>query len=206
MTQKFLQAKHWQIFLLTIGIPLILQITMMISFLSGFTNGSEPHFETMQVYFKVVPFIGLLFMTIFMGWFWSITGGLQNHIPEEFKMKLLRFKIFFFIPVIYITIIMLFMSTVMNGLIDIEGVDPGPGAIIGVIGIIMPFHLFSMFCIFHSLYFAAKAFKTAELQRKTTFSDFAGEFFLLWFFPIGIWIIQPKINKIVDGEVHSLKL
>lgn len=42
---------------------------------------------------------------------------------------------------------------------------------------------------------AAKTIKTVELQKKVTFSDFAGEFFLLWFSPIGIWILQPKINK-----------
>jgi hypothetical protein len=29
--------------------------------------------------------------------------------------------------------------------------------------------------------------------------DFAGEFFLLWFYPVGIWIVQPKINKMVES-------
>jgi hypothetical protein len=65
--------------------------------------------------------------------------------------------------------------------------------------IIIPLHLFSMFCIFYCLYFVSKTFKTAELQRQTTFSDFAGEFFLLWFYPVGIWIVQPKINKMVES-------
>ena len=63
---------------------------------------------------------------------------------------------------------------------------------------IIPLHLFAMFCLFYCLYFVSKTFKTAETQRKVAFGDFAGEFFMLWFFPIGIWIIQPKINKMVD--------
>ena len=50
------------------------------------------------------------------------------------------------------------------------------------------------------MYFVAKTFKTAELQRKVSFSDFAGDFFLVWFLPIGIWIIQPKINRMVVGN------
>jgi hypothetical protein len=29
-----------------------------------------------------------------------------------------------------------------------------------------------------------------------SFYDFSGPFFLLWFFPIGIWIIQPRINRL----------
>jgi len=57
-----------------------------------------------------------------------------------------------------------------------------------------------MFCIFYSLYFIAKELKSVELQKPVTFSDFAGEFFLLWFFPIGIWIIQPRINKIFESK------
>ena len=63
---------------------------------------------------------------------------------------------------------------------------------------IIPAHLFSMFCIFFMLYKAAKTIKTVELQKKVTFSDFAGEFFLMWFFPLGIWIVQPKINKFAE--------
>jgi hypothetical protein len=31
------------------------------------------------------------------------------------------------------------------------------------------------------------------------FKDFVGEFFLVWFFPIGVWILQPTINKLEDG-------
>jgi len=57
-------------------------------------------------------------------------------------------------------------------------------------------HLFSMFCLFYCLYFIAKALKTVELQRPVTFSDYAGEFFLLWFYPVGVWILQPRINQI----------
>ncbi len=87
-----------------------------------------------------------------------------------------------------------------------DRVDESLGFIAGAMAIIVPMHLFSMFCIFYSLYFVAKTFKTVELQRETAFSDFAGEFFLIWFYPIGIWIIQPKINKIVETSNDDLKL
>ena len=50
------------------------------------------------------------------------------------------------------------------------------------------------------VYFVAKTYKTVELQRQVSFSDFAGEFFMIWFYPIGIWIIQPKLNKIIENE------
>jgi hypothetical protein len=48
--------------------------------------------------------------------------------------------------------------------------------------------------------YVAKTIKTAELKRKVGLSEFSGEFFLLWFYFIGIWIIQPKINKLVEEK------
>ena len=85
----------------------------------------------------------------------------------------------------------------MNGLMT-NGTEPSVGLIGGLVAVIVPLHLFSMFCIFYSLYFVAKTFKTVELQREVNFSDFAGEFFMIWFYPIGIWIVQPKINKMIE--------
>lgn len=61
---------------------------------------------------------------------------------------------------------------------------------------IIPAHLISMAGIFYSLYFAARALKSVELQRSVSFNDFRREFFLLWFFPVGIWLIQPRINRL----------
>jgi len=59
---------------------------------------------------------------------------------------------------------------------------------------------FLLFCMFYCLYFNAKALKAAEWQRPVTFSDFAGEFFMIWFFPVGIWILQPRINKLFENK------
>ena len=46
----------------------------------------------------------------------------------------------------------------------------------------------------------AKLMKTAELQRKPDGDEFIGEFFLFWFFFVGIWILQPRINKMFEQE------
>jgi hypothetical protein len=136
-------------------------------------------------------------MGVFFGWFWSIAIGLQKKVPENVKMKVKKFKILFFIPLIYILCILAFIGTSMNGLINNE-IEPTGVQIGSVFALIIPLQLFSMFCIFYSLYFVAKTFKTVELQREVKFADFAGEFFMIWFYPIGIWIVQPKINKMIE--------
>ena len=188
MIEKFLNAKHWQIFLLTFGIPFSFQIVMMVSMIANVFSNKTPDLTFMFNYMAFIPLILLLFMGIFFGWFWSVAIGLQTKLPEGLNMKVKKFKILFFTPLVYILFIsVIILTSVING-----GINPA------FFAIIVPLHLFSMFCMFYTLYFVSKTFKTVELQRETNFSDFAGEFFMLWFFPIGIWIVQPKINKIVE--------
>ena len=188
MIEKFLKAKHWHIFLLTIGIPMILQMILMPIMIVS----NNP-----KLLFTVMPIISFIFMGTFFGWFWSIAIGLQFRVPEDVKMKVQKFKIFFLIPMVYLVVIfglMFFGFTALD-----NGATPRPMFPV----IIVPLHLLSMFCFFYCLYFVAKTFKTVELQKEVTFSDFAGEFFLFWFFPIGVWIVQPKINKMFDSGINA---
>jgi hypothetical protein len=148
-------------------------------------------------YIKFFPVLMLIFMGVLFGWFWSVAVGLQKKVPENVTMKVKKFKVFFFIPMIYIIILMIFFTVSTNGLFE-SGYRPNTELFGRLFALIFPIHLFSMFCIFYSLYFVAKTFKTVELQREVKFGDFAGEFFMIWFYPIGVWIIQPKINKMIE--------
>lgn len=188
MTEKFLKAKHWQLFLLMFGIPMIFQFVIMGIIFANVGSGNNPDPSIMFNYMKFFPIMMILFMGVFFGWFWSVAIGLQSKIPEGVKMKVKKFKIFFFTPLIYILFFLGFFMTTMTG----GGPNPA------IFAVIVPLHLFSMFCMFYILYFVAKTFKTVELQREVSFSDFAGEFFMIWFYPIGVWIIQPKINKMIE--------
>jgi hypothetical protein len=197
LTDRFLRAKHWQLFLLTFGIPMIFQFIMMGTMFASIGSGNQPDQTTFINFFYFFPIMMVIFVGTFFGWFWAIATGLQNKIPSNVKMKTGKFKVFFFIPIAYMLLISITMGTAMSGMFE-GGEEPNVGVIFGSMAIILPLHFLSMFCIFYCLYFVSKTFKTVELQRETTFSDFAGEFFLIWFYPIGIWIVQPKINKMVD--------
>lgn len=202
-TNRFLRAKHWALFLLTFGIPMIVQFIVMGTMLARFGSGNEPDLSTFFSFFSVFPVLMIIFVGIFFGWLWSIAIGLQSKVPGDVKMKTGTFKVFFFIPIIYMLFFLVGFGVIINGLSGtVEGgAQPDPGLIFSSMAVIIPLHLFSMFCIFYCLYFVSKTFKTVELQREATFSDFAGEFFLIWFYPIGIWIVQPKINKMVDSRI-----
>lgn len=198
MINKFLNAKHWQLFILMFGIPILLQIVVMISMFTNLDSNGNPDQTGMLNIFKLFPIIMLLYIGLFFGWFWSIGVGLQKFIPTDIEMKIKKFKIFFFIPLVYILFFLAIIGTTFYG------ISSGSNAIGGIVGkmllFVVPMHLFSMFCIFYLLYFISKTIKTIELNQTVTFSEFAGEFFMIWFFPIGIWFIQPRINKIASKK------
>ncbi|MCW3085246.1 MAG: hypothetical protein JWP12_2612 [Bacteroidetes bacterium] len=181
---KFLlKIKHWQLFVLLIGLPFIAQITMVIAMAVT---------KNMYVSFIVFPVMMIFLLIFFFGWFYALGTNLHKKLPENLQMNITRFKAFLFVPVGYMTLLFVFVLV----MIAMSPRIPNPAILI----LIIPLHLFSMFCIFYSMYFVSKTLRTVELQRELTFSDYAGEFFLIWFFPIGIWFIQPRINKLFENE------
>lgn len=199
MTDLFLKAKHWQLFLLTFGIPLIIQIIITGMMTSDFITQGDPDPAVMVKYMRLIPLIFLVFFGVLFGWLYSVAVGLQKRVPEDIKMKVRKFKIFFFIPMVYILGFIVIFSIAMSGLIT-SNFEPDVPFLVSLFAFIIPMHLFSMFCIFYTLYFVAKTFKTVELQREVRFSDFVGEFFMIWFYPIGIWVVQPRINRVVSKD------
>ena len=55
--------------------------------------------------------------------------------------------------------------------------------------------------ITYLLVFAARSIVIAERQSAAvSFSDYSGPFFSLWFFPIGVWFVQPRVNQLVTDQ------
>jgi hypothetical protein len=189
----FLRLKHWQLFLVFVGIPLVFEFLIILAI---FKFPQDP----VRI-FRLVPAIMLLVMALYFSWFYTLGTSLYKKLPPSVSMNLQRFKFFLIVPAIYITLVVfvVFMVSVQKG---------GPGflylepAHLIFFPIFVILHLFSMFCIFYCLYFLARAMKAVEWQRPVEFGDYAGEFFLFWFFVIGVWILQPRINRIFGEEAR----
>ena len=213
----FLKLKHWQLFGLLLCTYLAFQIAGTTSVILsqgtikqitehnyfGFRTSSSTSYSQEDVStvtpskvcdksIKVTKYspIVILFIFVLLGWFYVVGVNLNKKLPETVKMNLTKFKWFFFIPLICMIFFYIFALVLFNKVSIGEQLNFAPFAVI------IPLHLFSVFCIFYCIYFAAKSLKAADLQRPVTFSDYAGEFFLFLFFPIGVWLIQPRINKI----------
>ncbi|MCK7591441.1 hypothetical protein M0G43_12715 [Subsaxibacter sp. CAU 1640] len=195
MIDRFLKAKHWQLFTLMVGIPVVFQIVVMITIISAIHTEANPEVQMLNM-FTFFPVFMILYASLLFGWFWSIALGLQKKLPDHLTMKTRNFKIWLLIPFIYIVGISIFVGGMFSTAMQ-NATEPNGAMVAMSTAIILPLHLASMFGIVYSMYFAAKTLKTAELQRPVKFADFAPEFFMLWFYFVGIWILQPRINKLV---------
>ena len=191
MINFFLRAKHWQLFMLAFGVPILIQIFMIMGGI--FSVATDTDFLVFS-YATVFPIMMILNIGTLFGWFWSVATGIQHQVPPQIKMSVTKFKIFFFVPVMYLVCILIVLGFLMGGEFNDD-----KSTLAGFIGLFILLHLISMFCIFYCLYFVAKTLRTVELQREVFFHDFAGDFFLIWFYPIGFWIIQPRVNKLFEG-------
>lgn len=163
----------------------------------------EQIYTMMLNYAKVSSAVMSFIIIVLFAWYWAVCVGLQEKVPEHAKMNVKKFKIFYFIGLAYsfffVGLITLFMYNLPNIIVGVISIS-NLGTILTIFTVV---HFFAMFCLLYCLYFAAKTIKTVELQRETTFSDFIGEFLLIWFFPIGVWIVQPKINELVATDYSS---
>ena len=63
---------------------------------------------------------------------------------------------------------------------------------------ILPFHFLAIFSGLILLFLGSGSLTKYERKKNLeTFGDF-GNFFLLWFFIFGVWILQPKINQYAE--------
>ena len=151
-----------------------------------------------RVIMSILPIIMILMIGGLFGWIYTVGSNLYRRLPQDTDLNLKRFQYLLLVPVVYmlgIIIYILFLAN--NGMANT--LNPF------VFLIVVPLHLFSMFCIFYGIYFMAKALKSVERNANVEVGDYIGEFFLLWFFPVGVWFIQPRINKLF-GEPQNESL
>jgi hypothetical protein len=121
-------------------------------------------------------------------------ASLYQKLPAGHDLKIKRFHFNLLFPVVYLTIV----SILFRGGYEINQNDYQEYG--WTLAIILPLHLFTMYCIFYTIWFIAKCIATIENNKMVGFDSYAGNFFLIWFFPIGVWFIQPKVRKIFSED------
>ena len=175
LARFLLRAKHWQIFILMTA-PFVLG--MAIEFNSDWnTLLPTEGFGTSDL---KTAFLWLLFMFSYLAWQWASGAFLNSIVQPSLRMN----TGFFYFSLVYPALYFIVFWAVFHNSSPV------------VLAVIFPLHAFATFCMFYLLYFVSKSLVAAETAKPATFLDYAGAFFLIWFFPIGVWMIQPRINRL----------
>lgn len=197
MIPIYLKAKDWQLFVLLVLAPLV--YCFYVLYVIFAQADMEMHDDPSRIFiiFQEFPVIMAVFTCLFFGWLWSIVIGLQHKMPRNVNMNLSRFTIIFFIPLSYILLVLFTISGLYPAL-DFEAFVNSKFNIPILIELM---NLISIVCIIHSMIFAAKTIKAVEAGRAVKFEEYASEFFSLLFSFVGIWIVQPKVNRLFKMRI-----
>ena len=127
---------------------------------------------------------GIVGFWIFMTYPFLIGYSIQKYIPDNISLNNNLFQINFLIILCAYSVVMI--------------LSDGQGMTFSGLEAIPFFYVFYAFL--HSLSFPAKSIKTIESGRKAKLGDYLGDFFLIVFLPIGIWFLQPRINRIAANQ------
>lgn len=171
----FLRAKSWQVFVLVWGAYFVGQIAIV----SSLPERTGPFANPLKVGLfseaAMFPFI-----VCFMGRLWSVGSFLFSISEPKFKLNIHFFRFAIIFPSLYLlTALPFFLSS--NSPME---------------EIILPLHLFALFCFFYGFYFVSKSLVAVERGEAVTRHDYTITLLLILFSLIGIWLIQPRINRL----------
>ncbi|MDJ0776949.1 MAG: hypothetical protein QNJ85_03730 [Gammaproteobacteria bacterium] len=164
----FLRLRHWELFLM-LALPTLMCLLFGLPF-EGLILAS----------------IALFLFIVLCAWIFSIGAWSNAQLPPERRRGLLLFSAGLVLPIVYVLLYIILILPVIE-----SGTPPDQPPLW-----IFPMHMLSMAGYFYGLWFAAKQFKSLLVSEDADFLIFSSMFFLLFIFPLGVWIIQPNVNQL----------
>ncbi|MFT7615182.1 MAG: hypothetical protein ACI9J3_004172 [Parvicellaceae bacterium] len=178
MLEKFITLKHWKLFAITVGVPVLIQIVfMIINFVTMFSS-TESSFDSFDLMFKVLPIGYGIGGCIYFLWVISIVLKIGGEISSENRPN----RIWFSILISYTLAYYIFFTYAFGNFDSLDS--------------ILPFHFLAMLTQASSMFLAGRIFKSAELNSKATLKESLLYGLFFYMLPVGIWILHKKIVKL----------
>ncbi len=129
-----------------------------------------------------------IWCSLFTFWIFTLGNILYNKLSNKSILNINRFKLQIFYVLFYSIVIIIFFVD-KNYQIDISDKESQWQA-----WVLIPLHLIMMYFIIHTIYFLSKCITVLRDKNEATGLYMLG----FWFFPIGIWIIQPQIIELIE--------
>ncbi len=148
----------------------------------------------MQIKYTVNLIGSIVFFALIVvfSWLFSIGKWANQHLPKDQQKNLVLFTLGFIVPIIYTLLLLLIYLPTLSP--DSRPQPPGW---------MFPLHMLSLAGIFYGIWFSARQYIALQRSHDVDFLIFSSTFFLMWLFPLGIWIIQPGVNQLFDKLDNS---
>lgn len=173
---KILKLKSWHVFGVMIILPVLFVLFgVVISKLTG-----------IMILSPLLSFFGVLIMMItYYGWIWVAGTVTHQQGGQDNPLKLNVFRILFLLALLFLVILTPILRTSLKAE-DLFLADA--------------VQLIAVVSFFYCIYFVSKSLRMIEEQRGLKSGYLFLDFFLIWILPIGIWVIQPRMNKVLSVE------
>jgi len=182
---KFLlDVKHWFIFFCAFIVPALV-------ILYGYYQ-VKVDVKNMTLWLYLIP-IGIAIMQmVIYGWLWVVGSKLTDIVPVD-SSKVAAYKGIIIVPFFTLVAILAFWVIIpfMFPLSKLSSADMMVLFTTGAV-VIQGFFIISFLYCFYLL---SILLKQNEVMDYVDFKECFKEFFLILFLPVGIWFLQPVINK-----------
>lgn len=129
-----------------------------------------------------------IYMAVYFGWLCSVACECNRRT----RLDMQKSPVFMFAGLAYALVYTTILGILLAPAVG-NGEPPN-------MWLIFPFHLFAMIGIFYSLAFTANRLVTFQRNENVGFVEYRGQFFMFWFFPLGVWFVQPKVNNLLSEK------
>lgn len=144
----------------------------------NFTIVGQPEITT------VLRVTGLL---ISFSWQLAVGHELYNFLPAKVEMNYNLFIINWFVFILAYCAILIYSD--------------GEGATFT--GWAALFMFYVVYALVHILIFPGRLLKSVEMRKKAGFTEYIETVALMFFWPVGVWFVQPRINEVVMEQAGT---
>jgi hypothetical protein len=161
--------------ILKISPSILFGLTIILMIIPSFDDGIERDKVGLGIWAT------LILSLVLLSWYYSIGVVLQKRYTVK-GAQLFKFNALF---------LLIFMPILCLGIVEKEIIQD-------YIKIILFLCLYLFFAFFQILVYCSKLLAMDSQKQVPEFPAYFQYILLLWLFPIGIWFIQPKMNKLLS--------
>jgi hypothetical protein len=131
------------------------------------------------------PLIDIVFL---LAWVWSVGSFLNSIVQPSLKFNLPFFYFALILPILLYALLVLLPAHDHHSSLALMKVGLRISALV---------------CTIYDVGFVADLLVRAETGKPGSLTDVAGQFLMIWFFVLGVWLIQPRINRLYTERMKG---